>query len=543
MLKTKKKSFWVKVFLILFAFILLTAWMINPLLKNLLATQVEKKLVGNFYYGYENLKVDLIRRSVTFENVNWKFPKDTSIFNQGGFIRRFNIEGISILSLFRESNIHINEIVFDSLDLLKRIERFSRKDSLPENETFNFYSLIGGQIPGVDVNTIRIKNGNATWLDPESKKVWGKINNVQFIANSFTLDSATAATNNGWFSFKNILMEGLTGELYLADSLHKIKTAKIQLDYQNNKVIIDSLRLIPLFSKSQMSQVIRFQTNRFELSVPRITITGFGMKRIMVENELRIEKVLVEGLGLTAFRDTNHPRAPNHFPSLPQLALQHAHLNIKIDSVSIRNAFIEYEQLSEKTQQVGNISFEKMDAELRNITNDSVSYQHNAHATLQVSTQLMGISKLTVNVVFNLSDPNGDHWIIGTLGKLDLTTMNKVFEPLTAVSIRSGLLDQLNFNMRLNNDVSDGEVTFLYSNLKIGKLNENHLDYHDFDNSIKSLLANTFIIKKSNPSGERDSRIGIVHYKRAKEKSIFDFWLKSLLDGMQSTVLTVNENK
>jgi hypothetical protein len=149
----------------------------------------------------------------------------------------------------------------------------------------------------------------------------------------------------------------------------------------------------------------------------------------------------------------------------------------------------------------------------------------------------MGISKLAIQVVFNLSDPNGDHWIKGTLGKLDLTSINKVFEPLTAVSIRSGLLDQLNFNMRLNNDVSDGEVTFLYSNLKIDKLNEKHLRDHNLDNAFKSLLANTFIIKKSNPSGDRDPRIGTIHYKRAKDKAIFDFWLKSVLDGMKSTVL------
>jgi len=543
MQKIKIKSFWLKVFLILSVFMLLTAWVINPLLKNLLATQVEKKLVGNFYYGYENLKVDLIKRSVSFENVNWRFPNDTSVFNQRGFIRRFKIEGISILSLVGGSNVRISDIVFDSLILHKRIDRFSKKNSLPDSKTFDFYSLIRGQIAGVEVETIRIQNGSATWLDPENKKVWGKINKVQLLVNSFTLDSATTTTNNGWFSFQNILLEGVTGELYLPDSLHKIRMAKVKLDYQNNKIIIDSLRVIPLFTKSQMSRVRRFETNRFELTVPRVTIAGIDVKRIMVKNELRVEKILLEQPRLTAFRDKNPPLDPHHFPSLPQLTLLHAQLNIKIDSVSIRNALIEYEQLSERTQKVGKVSFEKMDAELRNITNDSVGSQHNPHATLEVSTQLMGVSKLAVHVVFNLADSNGDHWITGTLGKLDLTALNKVFEPLTAVSIRSGLLDQLNFNVRLNDDVSDGEVTFLYNNLKIDKLNENYLQAHDFDNSIKSLIANSFLIKKSNPSGRRDPRTGIVHFNRNKRKAIFDFWLKSVLDGMKFTVLNEDKNK
>lgn len=538
----KKRSFWLKVFLILSVLMLLTAWVINPLLKNILATHVEEKLVGNFYYGYENLKVDLIKRSVTFEKVNWKFPKDTSIFNHSGFIRRFSIEGISLLSLIGGSNVRINNIQFDSLDLLTRIERFPTKDSLPDNASFNFYSLIRG-LHGVEVNRIQIKNGNATWLDHENKKVWGKINNVQLLVDSFTLDSATAATNNGWFSFQTIQMEGITGELYLADSLHKIQTTKIQLDYQNSRVIIDSLKLIPLFSKSQMRHVRQFETNRFELTIPQVTITGFDIRSVMVKNELRVERILFENFSLNVFRDKNPPRDPSHFPSLPQLALQRAHLNIKIDSVSIRNAFIEYEQLSEKTQKTGNISFEKIDAEFNNITNDSIRYQQNARATLQVSTRLMGISQLTVYAVFNLTNQNGDHWIRGSLGKLDLTALNKVLEPLTAVSIRSGVLNQLSFNVRLKNDVSDGEVTFLYSDLKIDKLNKDHLLDRDFDNTIKSLLANTFIIKKSNPSGGRDARVGTVHFKRAKEKAIFDFWLKSVLDGMKFTVLNGNDNK
>jgi hypothetical protein len=543
MLKTKTKTFWLKTFLILSAFMLLTAWVINPMLKKFLATQVENKLVGNFYYGYEDLKVDLIKRSVTFEKVNWKFPKDTSIFNQSGFIRRFKIEGISLLSFIGGSNVRINSIVFDSLDLLTRIERFSKKDSLPDNETFNFYALIRGQIPGVEINSIIIKNGNSTWLDHENKKVWGKINNVQFIANSVTLDSATAAANNGWFSFKKIFLEGVTGELYLADSLHKIQTSKIRLDYPSNKVIIDSLSLLPLFSKSQMSKVRRYETTRLTLTIPSVTITGFDIMRLMVKNELRIQKVVLEQLRLTAFRDKNPPLDPHQFPLLPQLALLHAKLNLKIDSVSIRNAKIEYEQLSEKTQKTGIVFFEKMNAELCNITNDPVSYQQNAKATLEASTQLLGISKLAVKVEFNLANQNGEHWINGSLGKFNMTALNKVFEPITAVSIRSGKLDQLNFRIRLNNDVSDGKVTFLYSDLKIDKLNENDLNQHDFDNSIKSLLANTFIIKKSNPSGGRDARVGTIHFKRVKEKAIFDFWLKSVLDGMKSTVLNSNEKK
>ncbi|MDZ7646168.1 MAG: hypothetical protein U5K54_02715 [Cytophagales bacterium] len=167
----------------------------------------------------------------------------------------------------------------------------------------------------------------------------------------------------------------------------------------------------------------------------------------------------------------------------------------------------------------------------------------NDQTKLKVTTLLMGKSELSVDFGFDLKKDNGDHWFKGSLNRFDLTELNKVFVPFKAISIRSGQLDRLTFSVRLNNDVSDGELSFLYSNLKIDRLNKDDLKNRDFDNSFKSLLANTFLIKKSNPSGNSDPRIGVIHYKRAKEKSIFDFWIKSVLDGMRSTILSVEPSK
>jgi hypothetical protein len=56
MLKPGKKTFLLKLFLILGVFSLMTAWVINPLLKHLLAKQVQNKLVGNFYYAADVIR-------------------------------------------------------------------------------------------------------------------------------------------------------------------------------------------------------------------------------------------------------------------------------------------------------------------------------------------------------------------------------------------------------------------------------------------------------------------------------------------------------
>lgn len=157
-------------------------------------------------------------------------------------------------------------------------------------------------------------------------------------------------------------------------------------------------------------------------------------------------------------------------------------------------------------------------------------------AKVNVSAMFMGKGRLDTEFSFNLSKSNGDHRIKGRLGPLDLIELNTALVPLRAVSIRSGHIDKLTFDIWLNNDVSDGRVQFLYKDLKIDLLNEDQLARTGLGNIIKSAIANTFIIKENNPSGTNEVRMGSVHYEREKNRSIFNFWLNSILAGIKLTV-------
>ncbi|MDZ7646167.1 MAG: hypothetical protein U5K54_02710 [Cytophagales bacterium] len=89
---------WIRLILIAAGIVVLT-YSVSPLLKHLLASRMQEKLVGNFRYEFKNLIVDLPTRSVTFDNVKWKFPKDSTIHSQEGNIKRLRFSGISILSV------------------------------------------------------------------------------------------------------------------------------------------------------------------------------------------------------------------------------------------------------------------------------------------------------------------------------------------------------------------------------------------------------------------------------------------------------------
>ncbi|MDQ3191967.1 MAG: DUF748 domain-containing protein [Bacteroidota bacterium] len=545
MSKQKRSYLLVKIGAAISVVFLLVIFAINPTLEKMLAQQIELKLLGNFNYTYESLEVDLWSGSISFDEVKWSFPKDTALVEQKGSVERISIKGIDLWILIGDIDIKIDRILLDNPEMHIRIlDSPALVDSLVERqqyEEFSFYSLIKGQINSLNVASIIIRNGNATWINLSDNKVRRKIKNAHLSVDFIELDSTIAAANNGWFTMNNVELNCAGAEIFLPDSLHKIKTGKIHLDYLNSAITVDSIVLIPLYSKSQMSRAYKYEIDWIDLMVGKVKIINIDLYTLMVSGKLRIDNVLVDGLKLTAFRDKTQAEGPKKYLPFPQMALKNMGMNIKIDSVHLRNARIEYEEHSQLTNKTGSVFFTKMNATIYNITNDSLSYISSPIATMKVKTKLMGKIDLNVDIGFNLTNNYGNHWLKGSLKGFELSVFNPVCEPLAAVSIQSGKVERIDFNVRLNDHVSDGNMSFIYSDLKI-KILDNLNSKPKSRNKTKSFLANTFLVKKSNPSGKREPRIGIVHFERLKEKSIFHFWSKSLLTGVKSTLVSVEEN-
>lgn len=91
----------------------------------------------------------------------------------------------------------------------------------------------------------------------------------------------------------------------------------------------------------------------------------------------------------------------------------------------------------------------------------------------------------------------------------------------------------LEFDMNLSEDRSTGELILQYENLKTSLLDEESSG-ESFGNKAKSLLANTFKIKSEN-KGE-DLRVSKIDFEQVRDKSVFNYWWKSLLSGLKESI-------
>ena len=95
---------------------------------------------------------------------------------------------------------------------------------------------------------------------------------------------------------------------------------------------------------------------------------------------------------------------------------------------------------------------------------------------------------------------------------------------------------------KANNLYSYGEMKFYYEDLKIQLLKRETELPEGFGNALGSFFANTFIIRSNNPRN-LFLRKGDIFFERDKKRAIFNYWTKTFLSGVVSSIGATNNKK
>ena len=121
-----------------------------------------------------------------------------------------------------------------------------------------------------------------------------------------------------------------------------------------------------------------------------------------------------------------------------------------------------------------------------------------------------------------------DFRIKGYIKNLSMQNMDPFLRPYLKVSAE-GNFDQVNFNIKGNDKISNGDFDITYNNLKV--------NLHKDDGSKRkalSAIANVVVSKNKQGNTKTAEIKGI---ERDQQKSFFNFFLANLLDGLKQTLL------
>ena len=491
------------------------SWILLLVIALLLPGYIEEKIqekINEQNIKVSSVEVNLISGSVEIKKLEWEIFEDTLKSPFHSFkINTLNIQGINLYELLVNNKILIKEIVLDSGKI-----KYNTKLTRNKLEIFpKKYSEL--KCTSIALNHIETK------IMTDTVEALSTLLHLNITDASVKVDS----TNTIHYSIKQ--SDGFAESINFSrnEGMYGSTIKKISFNTALEEITIDSILLIPNFSKFKFARYLGEQTSRLNISFPKLIIEGVAFKNLL-DSVLIIRKIRIPSFDLYSFKDKRLPFLNTENVPLPMESFLGLPWKVKIDSILIANSRITIEEYPEKGDELTLVTFTGVNALFTGL-NNRISKDDLPTALLQANGNLMGSAR--INAVFQFPlDGSPTYTAKGEILKFSLTELNPVFVPIANIRIESGFLNSLSFDFAYTDLRSKGTLDIDYENLRLLVLNKGDMQTH----KLKTLLINLVLKKNRDQSGLNAKAVGVIDIERDRNRYIFNVWWKSVLDGLLS---------
>ena len=310
----------------------------------------------------------------------------------------------------------------------------------------------------------------------------------------------------------------------------------LHYDSREQRLTASDIRISPIYSPAVYSEIINNQTDHFNIKAEKLIIHRVLLGAFFTP-DLHLQHAELLNAEVDIFHDRNISKLDKP-TGLVQTQIRSIKSPFLIDSLEISGR-VKFSELAVNKVKPGFIEFNQLNGSLLNITNLD---EHTSNPMiLKANGKLYDEGDLSVVVHFDLQDSLDGFDLSAKLGRFDLTNINKLVTPLKKVQVSRGTNKSLIFNISANNNVAIGDMYFRYNKLRFQLLNKQDPTKVSFGNSLVSFFANS-LVRSNNPSFLSKQK-GIIYFKRDKNKAIFNYWVKSILSGLISSMGVRNNKK
>ena len=530
-----------KILLAVLAFTVLIVGSIQIYFTFFLDDQLESILTNRFQAAtdeqYElrigDLDLEILGRELNISDISIHRKDESQSLDLSADVKRLGISGISFIRLVIARELRLNkiELINPAITLTTKQDQESAASSSPSLQQLSrkFSAVVLQVLDNVTIPDLQIRGFSARYNRSDLPvNPYLAFDNSDIHLSNIVIDSALVAdkrilpAEDISASFNNI-------RHHTANELYQLSVQEATLTSRDQDVSIQTLQLTPRFSKEKFAFHLGHEIDRMQIYVPNIHWQGIDVKKLNLGEKLAARRIHIQQPDIDIHRDKRPPFPPNNAPPLPQQMIRNIPFPLAVDTLAISNGHIRYSERVPEGNQSGHITFTDLSASLHPLNNTNAD---SAFATtMTASTKIMDQARLQAQFTFPMN--SNKHHVSGRLDSMAMKHLNPALEPLGFVRIDDGQILGLDFDMSLDADSANGETTFRYRNLKVSLLDKES-KRENFGKKVVSLLANTFKVKGKNT--KPDPRTASVAFKRDPQKSVFNYWWKSLLSGLKASI-------
>ncbi len=472
-----------------------------------------------YFITYNSLDISLLRSNIKAHGIV-VVPKAAlkDSVNKAGIyakVQSVEVRNFKILNLISSDKLQAKSITVEQPKVI--LYQKKKRERIRDAVVSPFEKIIR-------VNDVFVNHGDLKIINVQNEKAVLSVHNINLNLDGIVVTKKILAEKIP-FKFRDYKLS-CDSLYYHPNEFYHIKTEKIT----NTKtdLRIDNFKMLPTYSRKAFVAKLPKEKDLYTLSCKLIKADkidwGFDADDDFF---FHCNAINLDHAAANIYRSLAPPddKSKRKFYNT---MLREMKFDLKIDSVNVRNAVLEYEE--EKSSEAGPA---KLIFNPFNLTATSISSGFKKtklpDLKIKINSRFMNDCPLNVDWKFNVMDKSDGFHIKGRLSNFDAEKIAPFSKPYINVTTK-GTLDEVRFDFTGNDNGSSGEFKVEYDNLKFTIYKK---DDRKKKNKLLTFVARIFVKKDTNDK-LKDAHIEIT---RIKEKSFYNLLWRSIQEGLMKILV------
>ena len=487
------------------------------LIKQKVGELIEQKLPENLVGKYDDISVNIWTGSISLKRPSLIINnEENGVGHTFMNTEKLKVSKFNFWKYLKENEIHIGNIVLEN----SKTTVFNGRKTA-DNNTVSEHKP-NAKLPPIYIGSFKLESAELAVYENDKDSTKLHIKNLYALIEEIELSDKTLKKPIP-IVYQNIAIS--SDSIFLRASAYENLSLE-NFKLTNEDIVFNNINFATKYSKTELSHLIDVERDHYDLSLKSLSIHGYDFGFTKDTFYAKSNNVILNTPSLEIFRDKlvadDLSIKPLYSKSLRELPFR-----LTVDSLQIRNGFVQYQERVNEKNNGGSINFKDMDVVITNLGN---TYAKNEKTKLEVNTIFMDNTPFSATWHFDVHNANDDFLFEGKVGRLEAEKMNRFTEPNLNVRLE-GQAMQTFFTIDGNNNTSITDMKINYSGFKVSLLRKDGQK----KNKVLSALVNVFVSKNSKKKGEY-YREASADAKRDKTKSVFNFLWISVKNALQKSL-------
>jgi hypothetical protein len=473
-----------------------------------------------YQFESKKIKLSLLKQSISITEVNVNKKEDTEDKSSvlQATIDKITIQGLSIYALLIEQRVVANKL-FIQKPHLDIISTKKEKRTADNSKTINLFWQ--DLTKNILIKQIEINEGELQIYRNDKKEKGFYTKNINLNLKNVRLNNQKS-NNPLPFLYSDISLN--MGKTYA--KINDLYQAEISsFSSSNSAISINDIKINPILSREEFSKIIKTEQDYTSCTIDRIELKNTNWKFYNDTVFVKAGNLLIHKLETILYRN-KYVRDNLSKKKLYSQVLRDLPFYINIDSFSVQEGALTYQELQKNKNNYGEINFKRINLKGTHLNN--YNYKKDSISTnIKFKALLFGKSPITTNFSFKVSDVFERYKMKGTLLNLNTADLNILTKPMFNIRTK-GHIHKLDFLINGSDYDASAMTNMVYQDLKLiyGK----DKGTHKLLNRIVNL-----VVKKNQTT--KEAKNVQVYVKRDQKKSMYNQIIKCFVESLKKTLI------